>query len=199
MILHIIFVEQKFFESMVLKSIFVKTDLKLKKMKRLFLLLAILLIGKVLFAQTFVVPKDYVFNTPEDFRKYEQQIIQCIDYLNQTPLNKEVANRQAASEFFIKWIYGTPDIEVVVYKKIIPFINNKPLFEIFLCGYVAKEIELKSENKVLDCYINGIKDVVQFYQKNRKQIRRSASVEKYSKLYKEGKLEQYLKQKVEKL
>ena len=182
---------------MVLKSIFVKTDLKLKKMKKIFLLLAILLIGKVLFAQTFVVPKDYVFNTPEDFRKYEQQIIQCIDYLCQTPLNMQVANRQKASDFFIKWIYGTPDISVVVYKKIIPFIDNKPLFEIFLCGYVKKDFELKTDKQTYDCYLNGLIYVIKFYEINRKFIRRSASIEKYAKLYRQGKLEGYLKQKLE--
>ena len=109
-------------------------------MKRVFVTLAILLFGEILSAQTFVVPKDFVLNSPQDFRQYEQQIDQCIDYLYQTPLNKQVANRQNASDFFIKWIYGTPDISVVVYKKIIPFIDNKPLFEIFLCGYVKQKV-----------------------------------------------------------
>lgn len=166
-------------------------------MKRVFVTLAILLFGGILSAQTFVIPKDYVLNSPEDFRKYEQQIIQCIEYLYQTPMNKDVVNRKNASEFFIKWIYGTPDIEIVVYKKIIPFIKNEPLFEVFLCGYVSKELELKSSNRVLDCYINGITYAVQFNEKNRKFLRRSASVEKYTRLYKKGKLEKYLKIKLE--
>lgn len=168
-------------------------------MKRVFVTLAILLFGEILSAQTFVVPEDYVLNSPQDFRQYEQQIDQCIDYLYQTPLNKQIANRQNASDFFIKWIYGTPDISVVVYKKIIPFIDNKPLFEIFLCGYVKKDFELKTDKQTYDCYLNGIIYVIKFYEKNRKFVRRSASIEKYTKLYRQGKLEQYLKQKLEEM
>ena len=50
-------------------------------MKRVFVTLAIFLFGEILSGQTFIVPNDYVFNSPQDFRQYEQQIDQCIDYL----------------------------------------------------------------------------------------------------------------------
>jgi hypothetical protein len=49
-------------------------------------------------AQEFEVPKDYSLKKKEDYTKYEKDIIACINWLEETPLNQQEQKRKAANK-----------------------------------------------------------------------------------------------------
>lgn len=166
-------------------------------MKRLSILIILFFSFNLLSAQEFIVPKNYSFTYPEDYKKYESEIAKCIDYLYQLPLDSQIVKRKEASAFFINWIYGTPDVSVVIYKDVIPFITDQTLFEIFLCGYVKKVFELQDDKQLRACYQEGIIYVINYYEKNRSNLKYRGSVKKYARMHKNGKLEGFLRKHIQ--
>ncbi|GAB3572598.1 hypothetical protein [Hymenobacter daeguensis] len=78
------------------------------------LLLAFLLGGlpAVASAQTFDVPAQYSFSKPDDFARYEPQVISTINWLEATPVNQDVSRRKQAQRFLLEWASGSPKVSI---------------------------------------------------------------------------------------
>src|ERR1700693_2154940 len=88
------------------------------------------------FAQTYEVPKDYVLKAKEDYAKYEQDVINTIDWLEQTPWNEQPEKRDEAKAFYLKWIEGSPTVSVEINSEIAKLSKNNPeLFGSYMYGY----------------------------------------------------------------
>ncbi|TAL81807.1 MAG: hypothetical protein EPN88_00260 [Bacteroidetes bacterium] len=166
-------------------------------MKKIFIafILAASMIG--LSAQDFDVPKDFTANKPEDYAKYEKDIMLCINWIMATPVNDQTAKRKESYAFFMKWLTGTPNVSVDVKSEIVTFMEpNGDLLLIFMAGWTKYALETKDYKNKLNGNLKGIESVIDFYQKNKDNLKKDKNVEKYMKMKEKGTLEDYLKKNI---
>lgn len=160
-------------------------------MKKLHLFFILLLVAVSASAQEFEVPK-YKFKKKKDFAKYNEIIIQCIDFLIYTPLNENESLRQEAGKFFIEWALGTPDIAIMIDYDKVEFLGEEPQYLIsYMAGY--SKYVLQTKDKVqLNGMVAGIESTIAFYLNNKATFSKSETIEKYIKLQQENKLKEYV-------
>lgn len=162
-------------------------------MKKLFSILMFSFLTFSLVAQEFEVPKNYVLKEKEDFSKYESEVLKGIDWLIQTPSNIQPEKRKEINSFVMTWLTGSPDVIIDINPKIVSFMNpNVDLLMIFMCGWTKYSLETKDYNNKINGSQKGVDAVIEFYIKNRKNLKKDRSVEKYIKLKEEGKLEDFI-------
>jgi|GEM_PF-197637 len=162
-------------------------------MKKLFGILIFSFLTVNLFAQEFEVPKNCVFTQKEDFAKYEGEIIKGIDWLLQTPINTQPEKRKEINNFVMTWITGSPTVSVDIKPEIVSFMKPNPdLLMIFMCGWTKYSIETKDINNKIMGSQKGVDAVIDFYVKNKENLKKDNNVEKYLKMKEKGKLEEYI-------
>jgi hypothetical protein len=160
----------------------------------------------MIFAQSFEVPKDYKLVAKEDYAPYEQDIVKCVDWLINTPIDQEQEKRKEANTFLIAWVSGSPTVHIVIdTDKIVNFLDGKnhDLLVVFIGGWVKKTIETNNyQNTValaksdtdgmISGNLAGIEAVIEFYNKNKKVLGNNKNIENYIKLQKQGKLKGFI-------
>ena len=164
-------------------------------MKTLLLLFVLSFISIGAFAQDFEVPKKPKLEKDKDFAAYQEDVLKCIDWLAETPLDEQASKRKEANQFLMLWLTGSPSVTIGLNEDIISFMNTSPeLLTIFLGGWAKHSIESGQKDKVSG-NLAGIEAVIKFYKANRKTIGKNKSVEKYIKMKEKGSLEAYVKEK----
>lgn len=147
-------------------------------------------------AQEFEVPKDYSFKQKDDYSKYESDVLKGIDWLLQTPINGQLQKRKEANTFITKWLQGSPTVSIDINPGIVNFIKPNPdLLMIFMCGWTKYSLENKDYNNKIKGNQKGVEAVIEFYTKNKENLKKDKNVEKYIKLNQKGKLEDYISKK----
>lgn len=151
------------------------------------------------FAQDFQVPANYKFEAKEDYKPYEPQILQAIDWALNTPLNKDVDKRKEVYAFILAWLSGSPDVSVNINFDI-AYVSktNQDLLFPFVMGWARYSLE---NNYIKDDVLGnkaGIETAVKFYEDNKSVLKKDKGIEKYKELIEKNKLEEELKKKIEK-
>ena len=165
-------------------------------MRRLFLVSVISLFGISLFGQEFQVPTDYSLVKAEDYAVYEQDVINGINWLANTPINQDVEKRKKVNAFLMKWMIGSPTVDIEIDAKVVNFLPNPDLLMAFLCGWTKYSLETKDFSNKINGNVAGVENVIFVYNKNKKVIGTNKAVEKYIKLQSEGKLKNEIAKKV---
>jgi hypothetical protein len=166
-------------------------------MKKLLILLVVTGLSYSSLAQDFQVPKDYAFKTAEDYAPYENDIVNCVNWLIETPANEYAAKRKEASAFLLQWLMGSPDVHIQINPKIVTFMNTSPdLLMIFMGGWAKHSIETKAYDDKVAGSLAGLESVVEYYDKNKSFIPKDKSVEKYVKMKQKGTLQKYVEENV---
>jgi hypothetical protein len=162
-------------------------------MKQLLLFLLFISTGGLASAQEIEIPEADVLQEPEDYARYEGEVLRLIDWLWETPLNEQTARRKKVNAFVLAWMTGSPDVHLEIQEEVVTFLDTSPdLLMAFLCGWTRYAIETKNyDERILGCTA-GIEAVIQMYNKNRKILPRDKSIEHYMKLQKKGELQAYL-------
>ncbi len=155
-----------------------------------------LLFSNSIYSQAFEVPKDYKLIVVEDYAPYEQDVIDGVNWLINTPVNQEQNKRAELNTFLIKWLTGSPDVMVTIDSEIITFMDNPDCFMIFMGGWAKRALETGIYRDNLRGNIAGIESVIEFYKKNEKILGKIKGIQKYIKLQKKNKLEDYIKSKI---
>ena len=87
----------------------------------LFLITFSTLISTDCYSQQFAVPENYAFNVAEDYGKYEKDIIEAAKWLKAVPFNEQMEKRKEVSAFVVKWINGSPTVNVEINPTIMDF------------------------------------------------------------------------------
>lgn len=162
-------------------------------MKKFTLTLILATISFGLFAQDFEVPNNYKLDKAEDYDLYEKDIIKCVDWLVETPINEQATKRKEANSFLIDWVNGSPKVSIDIKPEIVTFMKSSPsLLIIFLGGWAKYSIESKDYKNKVAGSMAGIEAVIEFYTKNKDYIKKDKNVEKYIKMKNKGKLEAYI-------
>src|SRR5688572_23951210 len=106
----------------------------------IFLLGTTLLLGYTGFCQEFFVPVNYQFTSKEDYTKYEKDIIDATKWLLSTPLKEQQEKRAEVSAFVVKWINGSPTVNVEINPAIMDFEKKNPGMLILYMAASAKYV-----------------------------------------------------------
>lgn len=149
-------------------------------------------------AQDFEVPKDLKLEKAEDYKVYESDIINAIDWLMETPLDKEPNKRKQVNLFVITWLTGSPSVSIEIKGEITDFGDCADCLMAFMGGWTKYSLENEYSKDQVKGNTAGIKSVIAFYEKNKKTIGKIKPIKKYAKLLKKGKLEAHIRKKMEK-
>ena len=157
----------------------------------------LLFIGVQLTAQTFEVPENVTLEKAEDYKQYEDAIVKGTEWLMNTPINSQQAKRKEVNAFLMKWMTGSPDVSLELNGDILTFMGECPdCLMIFMAGWTKYAIQNDSKVSNVDGSIQGIKDVIALYKKNKATIGKNKAIEKYIKLEEKGKLEKHIASKL---
>jgi hypothetical protein len=163
------------------------------------LLLPILFLGLTIYAkaQEFQVPKDYAFESVDDYKPYENDVVQCVDWLVDTPMFQNPSKRKEASAFLLKWVMGSPYVHIEISPEIVSFAGTSPdLLMVFLGGWAKYSIESGAYDDKVAGNLAGLESVIEFYETNKGVIPKDKNVEKYIKMKKKGALRDFVEKKV---
>jgi hypothetical protein len=155
-----------------------------------------ILAGHMSPAQTFDVP-ELEIHDKKDYAKYNQNIIACVNWLENTPLDQEPEKRTEANAFLIKWLSGTPDVAVSLNSEIVTKYTDKnpQLLVLFLGGWSRYALQNNYSKDELKGYYAGFKTMILVYRKG-VAIKKEKALEHLVKVYDEGKLEDWIKDNI---
>jgi len=166
-------------------------------MKKSNFILAIMLCTFSVYSQDFEVPVKYKLEKAEDFKFYEADILKCIDWLIETPLNEHKAKRKEANAFLLAWLTGSPNVTIELSAEIVTFMESSPeLLMVFFGGWTKHVLQSNVNNDPVAGNLAGIETIIYFYQKNKKLIPKDKNVEKYIKMKDKGTLKSFIESKI---
>jgi len=123
-------------------------------------------------AQSYEVPKDYVLVAKTDYPKYEHDVIKTIDWLQATPWNEQNEKQREANAFFIKWVSGSPDVNVEIKEAHSKYWDaNTSLMLAYMGGYVKYGIQHKQGFNQELAEAAGLKAVAEKYQSEKNHVK----------------------------
>ena len=162
----------------------------MKNVKLFILVFGLFLANSMVFGQDYEVPEDYSFETEEDYRDAEDDIVECVDFLEQTPYNEQADKRKEASAFLLVWITGAPDVTIEVGMPLIDLCEDNAMLTIIYFGAFSKYVINNPSAK--DGKYAGAKAMIKFYQDNlNKGIVKNKKMEKLIKTQNKGNLEKW--------
>jgi hypothetical protein len=162
-------------------------------MRKTLLTLVLVAISSGLFAQDFEVPKSLKLDKPDDYALYEKDVINCINWLMSTPIKEQADKRKEANAFFLMWLTGSPSVQVEIKAEILTFMKSSPdLLFIFMGGWTKYSLESKDSKDKVAGNLAGIEAVIEFYTKNKADMKKDKNVEKYIKMKEEGTLKAFI-------
>ena len=181
-------------------------------MKKILMSILFVLTGASMWGQDSLIPFDYAESNPQDFYKYEQNVINCVDWLVNTPIDEKTIDRQVISQFVLIWMQATPSVVMNFDEKLIEFAQNSPYMEelltVYAGGYMSGLLhEKESQGKLNQSTMipkgttktdrikgatNAIERSLEFYDKNKGTIGRNRLLEKYKKMQEAGTLQEYI-------
>jgi hypothetical protein len=150
------------------------------------------LFAKPVFSQDFNVPDNYEFVSKEDYSKYEKDIISAAKWLVATPLNEQQEKRKDISAFVIKWINGSPTVNVEINPTILDFEKkNEGMLAVYMASSAKYVLENNYSKDMQAKHKAALRDMIAVY-KSGKGIKKDKKMEKLIKSDEEGKLDEWL-------
>ena len=185
-------------------------------MKRFITSLRLLCMGLSAMAQEALIPENYMETDPALAYQYEQNILNCSEWLINTPLTPEMQYpRMAVSQFVMMWMQVSPSIQINFDTTLMEFLDDLTsedlqtnMATVYCASYMAGLIREKAaEGKINTSTVvpkgttnadkvtgamSAIEGCIRFYDNNKEQIGRIRTLEKYKKMQKEGTLRDYV-------
>jgi hypothetical protein len=162
------------------------------KRTKLFLLANLILVSTFVLGQNFEVPANYQFNTKDDYSRYEKDIIDATKWLQSTPFNEQKEKRQEVSAFVIKWINGSPTVNVEINPTIMDFEEkNQGMLALYMAGSAKYVLENNYSKDMRAKHKAALKGMIAVY-KSGKGIKKDKKMEKLIKSDEDGKLDEWL-------
>lgn len=103
--------------------------------------------------------------TKEEFIKSEPAVINTIDWLENTPFDKEPEKRKLLNANFIAWVTNSPTVTIELNMKTVPFTKkNNELLISFMGGWTKYCLQNQYSKDAVKCTLAGIKSAIKVYQ-----------------------------------
>jgi hypothetical protein len=165
----------------------------MKKILALLLISVCSMNGK-LFSQEFVVPANYRLEIKEDYSPYEKDIIAAAKWLETISFNSESEKLSEASAFVIKWISGSPTVNVEIFPVVMDLENkNKGMLVLYMTACARYSLENGYSKDMRAQQKAAILSMINAY-KSANGIKKDKKMDKIVKANDEGKLDEWLQQ-----
>ncbi|PCJ96097.1 MAG: hypothetical protein COA50_07910 [Flavobacteriaceae bacterium] len=151
---------------------------------KLMTLAILVFVCQTAFAQDFEIPKNIQLEKESDYAQYEVDVLNGINWLENTPLNEQTTKRENANAFVLAWIIGTPSVTIELHTFQVDLTKkNSVLMTTFLGGWAKFALENPSEkNNNIKGNIAGFQSLMKVYAANKgKGIKKDNKVEKLLK------------------
>jgi hypothetical protein len=150
--------------------------------------------GKTTSDEGFEVPRNYSFKTEADFKKYESDILKCIDYLENAPVNDLSNNRKKINSFLLDWLSDVPYVHITINGSVLDLCKENGNFLIIFMGGWTKYVLLNSEDQnEKNGYFAGIETILDVYRKGN-GVKPDEKIVELIKIQDEGKLMDWVMQ-----
>lgn len=110
-------------------------------------------------------PTGYTLQRPDDYDEYKQDIVKTVNWLEATPINKEVEKRREATRFLFQWISGAPDVSVQMQKYVADLTAQEPeLLLLFMGGWARYQIQHPEVKDPVVLNTEALKTVLKGYK-----------------------------------
>jgi len=138
-------------------------------------------------------PEDPVQNIGDAYSNLESTLLADIDWLNYTPIDENHEMRNEKSRFVLMWMSGNPTVSVQIDDRIITFLGADPaILMAYMMGWTKYSVEHDYSNDQIECTVAGITNAVNFYNRNRKFLRKDKELEKYKKMVEKRTLHRHI-------
>jgi len=139
----------------------------------------------------FEIPRNYSFGTADDYKKYEPDILRCIEYLENAPVNDLSDYRKRVNSFFLDWLSGVPYITITVDGSVLDLCQNNPnLLLIFMAGWTRYSLS-NDDNEEIEGYLAGIENILAVYRRGNGVVR-DENILALQRVQDEGKLRELI-------
>lgn len=139
------------------------------------------------------VPQQIRLAKPEDYTQYKKNVLQCINWLMDTPYDPASEQQRAANAFLMQWVAGSPDVKVVLAPGVMNFLEANPnLLTIFMGGWTRYALEQSQPEDKLNGNLKGVESVIRYYEKNREKLKQDKQVEAYAEMQQKKTLKSYI-------
>lgn len=163
--------------------------------KNLLTALLIVIFAAIGHAQSFEVPTNYTFETEADYKKYEQEILACIDWMGTKDAYSNPEANQKAVQFFLEWVTGSPTVTITIPKYASKFFEDPTLLFHFMTGWTGAAIKNPKITE-LEANVAGVDNVIAFYITFKDYLSDNKAIKKLIKQQQKGKLKNYLAKKI---
>lgn len=181
-------------------------------MKKLLTAAMFMLISYCAAAQDALIPMDYATTNPEEFYQYEQNVVNCTDWLLNTPLGERDIDRQVIGQFILIWMQASPSVVFNFDTRLMEFLNDSAYPDeqaaVYVGGYMTTLLKEKEAAGTLNKMtalpkgmskadkvkgaMGAIETSLDFYDKNYGTLGRNRSLKKLRKMRKDGTLREYV-------
>jgi hypothetical protein len=138
------------------------------------------------------LPDKYEWKTAREYKRDEDLVLRTLQWLNRTPLNDQLVVRSKANLFVMKWICGSPSLNIVIETNNLPFYEEFPdLLFPFIHGVAQCTLTKNKGCDELKATINGF-NTVAFMIQNDDGLKKNKSLQSLVKANKKGKMELYV-------
>lgn len=137
-------------------------------MRKVILCLVLVFSSLNLFAQDYTSLDVGSLQKMEDYIKAEPKVLECANFLLQTPHEKNNLNRLSATQYILKWMEGTDYTFNIDSKAVELTDGNNDLFGLYMTSMPKVVLENKDAELAADEVHNKVVELLVAYCKNEK-------------------------------
>jgi dsDNA-binding SOS-regulon protein len=153
------------------------------------------------YSNSFAQDSELLASLPKGKKAYlksEKNVLATINWLENTPLNKEEEKHKQQSALLTGWVMNSPTVDLTLDQSVVTFTNeNKELLTFFMAGYTKYALENNHSKDEVQGSIAGIRSAIKVY-KNGVGLKKDAAMDKLVQLENKGELEKWVKDQLSK-
>ncbi|HYX06906.1 MAG TPA: hypothetical protein VE912_09265 [Bacteroidales bacterium] len=146
------------------------------------------------FSQDFSSLNSISLKTEIEYKEAEEQVIECAEYILNTPFDEENKNFAEAGRFLLRWMGGTPDYTFNIDEQAARLIKGNELFlSVYLAGmtkFALENPDNAGDHQKMKEY--AVKSLLEYCEKPVNRIKPKGELKKLIKANQKGKLDEYL-------
>ncbi|MEN8838954.1 MAG: hypothetical protein ABF238_00440 [Flavobacteriales bacterium] len=165
-------------------------------MKKIATIFTLTLFTTLVYSQQFEVPKNYEFTKEADYDKYENDIIDCVNWLMKTPFGKSMGKREDAVTFLAAYSVNNKRVNPYINKQDFPFLLNGDLGVIYVASWTKSCLTQNYVNNKEEFTLRATNQVVEYYLANQKKLRKAKGMKPFVQQKQQGTLDTFVKSKL---
>lgn len=140
-----------------------------------------------------LLPEEAGQNLSMAYAELGPSVLADINWLNNNPLGENTEMRNDKSRFVLMWMSGSPDVSIRMDDRLITFQGADPaVLMAYMMGWTKYSLENNYSNDPIYAAVAGITNAADFYEKNKKVLRKNKELDKYREMIKSHTLTRYV-------